>query len=254
MPDLELTILGSASGMPEPGGSHAAIAMRRGDDLWLLDAGEGVSSALLRWNLNPEMLRGIYVTHLHPDHCVGIFMVLQCLHIRQWTGHLDIYLPGGAIDTFQQFMDQLYLVHEEIYPRYTLLALEDRHRLAEDLILETYPTRHLQRWDELAIPGIETRAFAFRVTSSGNSIFYSGDIDSLADLIPHLSGGEVLILESAHIDYDAVLEIALERALKRLVLTHALPEKHLELKELQFKAEKIGLKLDIAEDGMKLVV
>lgn len=254
MPDLELTILGSASGMPEPNRCHAAIALQREDNLWLLDAGEGVSSALLRWKLNPEMLKGIYITHLHPDHCVGFFMVLQYLHIREWTGQVDIYIPGGAIDTFQKFMDQLYLVQGVICPNYELRPLEDNHRLATDLVLETYPTKHLQRWDELAIPGIETRAFAFRVTNAGKSIFYSGDIDSVADLEPYLNRGEVVILESAHIDYDAVLRMAVELELKRLILTHALPEKHEELKDLQDRVQKNGLVVNIAEDGMKLII
>jgi ribonuclease BN (tRNA processing enzyme) len=254
MPDLELTILGSASGMPEPDRSHAAIALRRNDGLWLLDAGEGVSSALLRWGLNPELLKGIYITHLHPDHCVGMFMVLQYLHIRQWTGHLDIYIPGGAIDVFQKFMDQLYLVHEEICPQYALKALGARHQLADDLILETSPTKHLERWDDLAIPGIETGAYAFRITNSGHSIFYSGDIDSVADVAPYVRAGDILILESAHIDYDEVLKMAVELTLKRLILTHALPDKHPVLRELHYRAEKDGIRVDIAEDGMKLVV
>jgi ribonuclease Z len=127
MDDLELIILGSASGLPEANKTHASLALRRSDDIWLLDAGEGVCSSLLSSRLDPQNLRGIYITHCHPDHCVGIFMVLQYLHMTDYQGRIDIYLPGGAIDAFQGFMDQLYFIRGVINPRYELRPLEASH-------------------------------------------------------------------------------------------------------------------------------
>ena len=56
MDKLEIIILGSASGKPEIDRSHSSIALRRGSDIWLLDAGEGVTSSMLRHHVDPEQV------------------------------------------------------------------------------------------------------------------------------------------------------------------------------------------------------
>lgn len=253
MPGLELIVLGSASGLPEPDRAHAALALRRDRDVWLLDAGEGVCSALLRWKVDPQEIRGIYITHCHPDHCVGIFMILQYLHMKGSHRDIGIYLPAGAVEAFQVFMNQLYLVPGEISPQYSLRPLQTEHHLADDLTLQTFPTKHLQRWDELALPGIETRSYAFRIDSPGRSFFYSGDVKEIADIAGHLREGDLLILEAAHVDFDEVLRVAEGSRIGRILLTHALPGMEQPFKALQISAQKAGLEIILARDGLKII-
>lgn len=252
MDDLELIILGSASGMPEPDRAHASLALRRDGHLWLLDAGEGVCSSLLRWELDPQDICGIYITHCHPDHCVGIFMTLQYLHMAGFQERIDIYLPGGAIDAFQTFMDQLYLVRGEVNPKYELRPLEAGHQLDDNITLETYRTKHLQRWEELGLPGIETGSYAFRVVTSERSTFYSGDIDAFDDIAETLHQGELLVLEAAHTDIKAVLERLAELDIKDLVLTHALPDQGDQRSKFETLAQKHGIELVFARDGLRI--
>ena len=87
---MNLTILGSASGLPEANRAHAALALHDENSILLLDAGEGACSALLRAKLDPLKLKKIYITHTHPDHCVGLFMILQYLHMKKCRRWLDI--------------------------------------------------------------------------------------------------------------------------------------------------------------------
>ncbi len=252
MADLELIVLGSASGMPDPDRAHASLALRRGGDLWLLDAGEGVSGSMLRWGLDPLEIREIYITHCHPDHCAGLFMILQYLHMRGSTQQVNIYLPGGAIPAFQKFMDQVYLVNGVINPRYNLIPLEDKHHLADELTLESFPTRHLQSWQELDLPDLETRSYAFRVYTPHQSFFYSGDIREIADIEDHLHADDLLILEAAHINFGSVLGVTRAAGVKRLLLTHALPEMTCKLEDLKVTAKKYHVELQIARDGVRL--
>ena len=254
MDDFELIILGSASGLPEVDRTHASLALRRREDLWLLDAGEGVCSSLLRSELDPQNIRGIYITHCHPDHCVGLFMVLQYLHMKGYREQIDIFLPGGAIDAFQGFMDQLYLIRGEINPHYELRALEAEHRLDDDITLETNRTEHLKRWEKMDLSGIETASFAFRIFTSERSVFYSGDVRSFDDIANVLREGELLILEAAHIEIRPVLEQLADLNVRRLVLTHALPEQRSQREKSVILAQKHGIDLAFAEDGLKITV
>ncbi len=254
MDKYELTILGTASGLPEADRTHAALVLTQGSNLWMFDAGEGASSALLRSNLDPEHLKAIYITHLHPDHCVGVFMILQYLHVKYFKDKLSIYIPGGAIEVTQQFMNQLYLVPGEIHPDYSLKPLEEKHQLTEDVYLQTYPTNHLKHWDELDIPKLETHSYAFRIVTPEQSYFYSGDIREVADVEAYLRKDDLLILEGAHIEYDAVLNMAQKFEMKRLILTHALPERKEQLKGLQARAREIGVAIEFACDRYKITI
>lgn len=252
MSDLELVILGSASGMSEPYRFHASLAVQRRNNLWLLDAGEGVCSSMIRFDLNPEFVRGIYITHCHPDHCVGIFMLLQYLHIKGFTKKLDIYLPGGAIKAFQQFMNQIYLMPGEINPKYKLKPLEAIHKLADGIQLETYPTNHLQRWEELNINGLETRSYAFRVRYRDKSVFYSGDIRDLSDIETILREDDLLVLEAAHLDFSTFLQRLFAKKVSRLLLTHIPPELKSDIQKIIARGEKHNLEIKIAEDGLRI--
>jgi len=252
MTKMNLTILGSASGLPEANRSHAALALHNADSVFLLDAGEGACSALLRAKLDPLKVKKIYITHTHPDHCVGLFMILQYLHMKKHRRRLDIYLPQDALPAFQPFMNQLYLVRGEINPDFRLLALEKKHTLARGWSLQTYPTKHLQHWRELALPRIGTSAYAFCVKSGDHSLFYSGDIADFADISSYIQENDLLILEGAHINVDTVIKWALEKGLKRLILTHILPWGKF-LRPAQIRAaQKRGLKIYIAQDGLKI--
>ena len=252
MADLELIVLGSASGLPEPDRAHASLALHRGEDVWLLDAGEGVCSSLLRCSLEPESVRSIYITHCHPDHCVGIFMLLQYLHMKGFRQKIDIHLPAGAIGAFQTFMIQLYLVPGVFYPPYHLEPLDAEHQLDDYISLYTLPTKHLKRWEELELPGLETRSYAFRIKSPSGSIFYSGDVSGMADIEGYLHPGELLILEASHVDFDSVLSAAQTVGIERILLTHALPEQRHSLADLQFRAAKFGVEIMLARDGLRL--
>ncbi len=250
MADFHLTILGSASGLPVPDRAHAALALHRPGEMHLLDAGEGACSSLLRWKLDPLEVRNVFITHTHPDHCVGIFMLLQYLHMKRSRRTLDIYLPEGAIGAFQGILNQLYLVNGEIHPRYHLKALGSRHEIGVDLLLETYPTRHLQRWDELKLPNLETRAYSFRVRAGGKSLYYSGDVGDFSDVTDNVRPGDLLVLEGAHIDLARVVRWSLEMDLRHLILTHVLPETDWSAGGFIQDARRGGLEITFAQDGM----
>lgn len=254
MDKVELVILGSASGKPEIDRSHSSIALRRGRDVWLLDAGEGVTSSMLRHNVDPEQVRSIYITHLHPDHCVGIPMLLQYIQMNGYQGTINIFMPSGALQTFQKFLDQMYLVVGVINPRYYLKPLDEKHELAENISLTTHPTKHLQKWDTLGIEDLETRAFSFRITAGEKSLFYSGDIDSVNDILPALMPNDTVIIESAHIDPDVLLKELPAKGIQTLYLTHAATEMLPDLEKLQFRANKFGLEITIVEDGLTITL
>ena len=80
---MRYQILGSASGNPELGLHHSAYYIHTSQNRYLFDCGEGTAQQLLAQNLADEELDAIVISHYHPDHVVGIFMVLQMFYLRQ---------------------------------------------------------------------------------------------------------------------------------------------------------------------------
>lgn len=50
----------------------SSIALCHGPCTHLVDCGEGTSRQILRSHINPASISGIYISHLHGDHCFGL--------------------------------------------------------------------------------------------------------------------------------------------------------------------------------------
>ena len=74
-----VTILGSASAKPTPGRHPSAQVVNLHEQHYLVDAGEGTQQQLFRYGINPLRLRAVFLSHLHGDHCFGLFPLLSTL-------------------------------------------------------------------------------------------------------------------------------------------------------------------------------
>ena len=104
-----VTILGSASAKPTPGRHPSAQAVNFQEQYYLLDAGEGTQQQLFRYGINPLKLRAVFLTHLHGDHCYGIFPLLSTLGLYGRRTPLPIYAPapfGEILEYHLRFFDR----------------------------------------------------------------------------------------------------------------------------------------------------
>lgn len=92
---MELTFLGTSSGTPTRDRNVTAVALRRGSSWDLFDCGEGTQHRLLSTSLSLTRLRRIFISHLHGDHCFGLFGLLGSRSMSGGSRPLDIYGPEG---------------------------------------------------------------------------------------------------------------------------------------------------------------
>ncbi|UKJ87672.2 hypothetical protein MACJ_000110 [Theileria orientalis] len=88
--------VGSGSRQPTSTRLTSTMAFRRREkmnSIWLFDCGEGTKNALEELGLDPCQVERIFLTHLHGDHCYGIF---SFLYLRERTKPLEIYGPPGT--------------------------------------------------------------------------------------------------------------------------------------------------------------
>ena len=91
---FSITILGNSSAKPTPHAHPSSQVVNLNEQYYLVDAGEGVQQQLIRRGINPLRLRAVFISHLHGDHCFGLFPLIATLGLEGKRTPLDIYAPA----------------------------------------------------------------------------------------------------------------------------------------------------------------
>ncbi|MEM2875088.1 MAG: ribonuclease Z [Candidatus Hadarchaeales archaeon] len=108
---MRVLFLGTGGSLPTPQRSMPAIAVRRENELLLLDCGEGAQAQMSRCGLSPLRVSAIFLTHLHGDHFLGLAGLVQTMALMGRTSPLQVYCPAEDEDKVWEYLR---------LPRYTL--------------------------------------------------------------------------------------------------------------------------------------
>ncbi|WP_017655742.1 ribonuclease Z [Fortiea contorta] len=100
---MQITFLGTSSGVPTRGRNVSGVALRlpQRAELWLFDCGEGTQHQLLRSDLKSSQLSRIFITHMHGDHIFGLMGLLASCGLAGNVEKIDIYGPPGLNEYIQ---------------------------------------------------------------------------------------------------------------------------------------------------------
>ena len=90
---FKITILGAASAKPSATRHHTSQLVNHAEQYFLIDAGEGVQSRMMRAGVSPMKLSAIFISHLHGDHVFGLFPLISSLGLMGRKVPLHIYAP-----------------------------------------------------------------------------------------------------------------------------------------------------------------
>lgn len=88
-----LTILGSSSATPTSERNSTAQLLSHGENLFLIDCGEGTQVTLRKMHIHFQRIRHIFISHLHGDHFYGLIGLVSSMHLLGRTKPLHIYGP-----------------------------------------------------------------------------------------------------------------------------------------------------------------
>ncbi|MCI0560862.1 MAG: ribonuclease Z [Nitrososphaera sp.] len=91
MVNMQLVFLGSSSAVPTAERGLSSIALTRGAELLLFDAGEGMQRNFIKAGLGMNRKMKIFISHMHADHCAGLLGLLQTMALLGREKELDIY-------------------------------------------------------------------------------------------------------------------------------------------------------------------
>jgi ribonuclease Z len=91
MANMQLVFLGTSSAAPTVERGLSSIALMRGSELLLFDAGEGMQRNFIKAGLGMNRKMKIFISHMHADHCVGLLGLLQTMALQGRERSIDIY-------------------------------------------------------------------------------------------------------------------------------------------------------------------
>ncbi len=103
--NFTLTTLGTASALPTVSRYPSAHVLNIRGRLFLIDCGEGCQMQLRRYGVSMLNIDHIFISHLHGDHCFGLFGLLSTMGMMNRTTPLTIHAPFLFGNILKFFMD-----------------------------------------------------------------------------------------------------------------------------------------------------
>lgn len=197
-----VVMLGTGTPNADPDRSGPAIAVVRGNDAYLIDAGPGIvrrAAAAARAGttaLQAPRLKTLFITHLHSDHTVGLPDVILSAWTLERTVPLEVYGPPGT----KAMVDHILAAY----------SADIRNRI--DGLEPANTTGHRVNVHEV-VPGIVYRdsnvvvrafavphgdweqAFGYRFESRDRTIVISGDTRASDSVVAACNGCDLLLHE-----------------------------------------------------------
>ena len=145
-------MMGTASAMPVVGRGQSAQVLSVHGRLFLIDCGEGVQGALVRFKVPMMRIDSIFISHIHGDHVFGVFGLLSTLGMLSRTMPLNIYAPP-AFGPILKFFLSYYGEGVNYEIRFTPLKMTAPEVIyrSPSVEIKAFPLNH----------GIETFGFIF---------------------------------------------------------------------------------------------
>ncbi|MDZ4120786.1 MAG: MBL fold metallo-hydrolase [Candidatus Cloacimonadaceae bacterium] len=218
---MKFIILGSGPGAPSLDKHLSSIYVDLPEVKLLFDCGDGTYRRLLEHQITKDHLDAIIISHYHPDHICGIFMVLQMLYLEGRTKPLHLFLPerpAAFLDilhtfyTFEQkfaFNLKIHLVEEiELYYPIVTAAIND-HLCGYEPIIKS-----------LNLPNA-MQSYSFKIATDNGALVYSSDIESWECIEPLMNDCHTIIVDAIHPKAHTVLKLERYPHL-RILLNHGI--------------------------------
>ncbi|MFH1894112.1 MAG: ribonuclease Z [Candidatus Zixiibacteriota bacterium] len=239
---MRLTVIGCASGTPSVSRAHSCYLIHEGDRGYMLDCGDGAASALVRCGIDTSQIGDVFISHTHPDHVIGLPMLIQMEHLKKRSEPLRIHVPLEFERTFADMLLGLYLFPEKMCFEISVLTIDDDFVFDDGGVrIEVSPNAHLAgntKFVESVGARNLMRCYSFALTTDGRKFAYSSDITGISDLDEIAENADLLLTEGLHVDLADLPGLLAEKGVKRCILTH-LPDDFDRESTLQF-FEKSG--------------
>lgn len=95
---MEILFLGTGASIPSRERAMPSVALRCGTEIVLFDCGEGTQRQMMISPFSFMKIKGIFITHMHGDHFLGLPGLLQTMGLSGRKDKLRVCGPNGMRD------------------------------------------------------------------------------------------------------------------------------------------------------------
>ncbi len=256
----ELVFIGTGSGKVSLNRFHSSFLISTSRYNLLIDAGDGISKALLTGEINFSSIDGILMTHLHPDHYTGLAALVVQMKMYERIKHLDIFINTELANDIQKFILNSYLFPERMGFTINYKSINNDELFNVNNEISFIPRQNSHLAPVSGIEKYKLQSFScssFLLNIENINIHYTGDIGSKDDLLLFSDYTiDYLISEVTHIQPEDILNSYPNYALlQKIILTHITDEDINNLKEFIVNLQDdLKEKFILAFDGLKIAL
>ncbi len=221
---MKFILLGTGSGMPELDKNQSSLYVNVNEKHLLFDCGEGVSKQLLKHHLDNNVLDAIFISHYHPDHISGLFMLLQMLKLQKREKPLQLFLPERPAALVETLQFLYTFIQKFTFPLH-ILDCEESELYFEEV--NAALTDHLLEYEGLVnenkLPNL-LHSYAFRISGPEGSLAYTSDINKVDSVQFLIRDCHTVIIDAQHPEADQIIRLQYS-GIKRVLLTHSISPK-----------------------------
>lgn len=205
--------------------------------------------SMRRFNVDPNQIAGIVLSHLHGDHFGGLpFFVLDAQLVSRRTAPLIVAGPPGLQERLNALMEACFPGSTRAQRKFAIEIIEMDLRAQTTigslkLSVTPTPVRHPSG----------SPSTALRIECDQLTIAYTGDTEWVDDLIDVGRAADILIAEAYtfekripyHLDFQSFRRNAEKIGAKRTILTHMSPD-------MLGQSDELLVGYERAYDGMRL--
>jgi ribonuclease BN (tRNA processing enzyme) len=242
---VDVQILGCGDAFGTGGRFNTCFHVSAPKNSFLIDCGASSLIAMRKFNVDPDSIDTIFLSHLHGDHFAGVvFFLMDARYVSNRKRPLIIAGPNGVKARTIEAMNALYpgCWDKGIDFKLIFVELKKGHRQGLNGVgVFPYSAKHLQDGND----------FIMRFDIEDKIITFSGDTSWTEDLVTAAEDADLLLCESYHfdkkcefhLDYETIHKNRQRLTAKSIFLTHLGPEA---------LDKQHQMALPVAFDGMKI--
>lgn len=252
-----IIFIGTGSGKTTLKRFHSSFIIDHQEFKLLVDAGDSVSRALLKSEIDFNSINGIIISHFHPDHICGLPSLLIQMKMRKRNTSLKIFLHHSLVDDLRRLLVKTYVIPERLNfeLEYIKYDFENEFEISNNFKIRAVENSHLSKYEYFVkSERISLACSSFLIRVAGKRIYYSGDLgnENDFDLIeePKI---DLFISETTHLEPEYIVKTAENYKSEVIVFTHI--SDGIEAKFNEYVQNHMGKPAILeAFDGMELVL
>ncbi len=258
MSSAEIKFVGTSSGKVSSNRFHSSFLILTEKYNLLVDAGDGISKALLKQKIDFNSIDGILISHLHADHYSGLPSLIAQMKMVNRKKDLWIYINKNLMNFIKELINRSYIFLERLgfQINFTPFNNEDIIHIKDNFNFLPKQNSHLDeyaKYDKQNKLDFSCSSFLFKINKS--ELFYTGDIAKKEDLYLFRDFKiDYMISECTHINLEVIILAFNQLKAKKLFLTHISDEDEKSLSKLKPSISSTEEVIIAAFDGLNFSV